>query len=148
RIPGTVGRPLPGVEARVADAETGAILPQGEIGILEVRGDNVFAGYWQMPEKTAAEFRDDGFCITDDMSRIDAKGYVHIVGRAKDLVISGGYNVCPQDVEQVINELPAVLDSAGIGVPHPDFVEGVTALVVPRAGETIDEQRVIDSLDG
>jgi len=148
RIPGTVGRPLPGVEARVADAETGAILSQGEIGILEVRGDNVFAGYWQMPEKTAAEFRDDGFFITGDMSRIDAKGYVHIVGRAKDLVISGGYNVYPKEVEQLINELPEVLESAVIGVPHPDFGEGVTAVVVPRAGEVIDEQRVIASLNG
>lgn len=148
RIPGTVGLPLPGVEARVVDADSGDALPSGEIGILEVRGENVFAGYWQMPEKTRSEFRDDGFFITGDVSLIDAKGYVHIVGRAKDLVISGGYNVYPKEIEQLIDELPEVLESAVIGLPHPDFGEGVTAIVVPKDGQKIDERRVIASLNG
>lgn len=146
RIAGTVGLPLPGVEVRVADPDSGELLRQGQIGILEVRGDNVFAGYWRMPEKTRAEFREDGWFITGDLSLIDEKGYVHIVGRGKDLVISGGYNVYPKEVEQVINELPEVLESAVFGVPHPDFGEGVTAVVVPEPGKTIDPDRIIAAM--
>ena len=104
--PGTVGQPLPGVEIRIADPESGRPLPQGEIGMIEVRGPNVFKGYWRMPEKTHAEFRDDGFFITGDLGVIDADGYVAIVGRGKDLVISGGFNVYPKEVECEIDALP------------------------------------------
>jgi malonyl-CoA/methylmalonyl-CoA synthetase len=148
RVAGTVGFPLPGVEMRVAERDSGGELPQGEIGSLEVRGANVFKGYWRMPEKTRAEFRDDGFFITGDLGFIDERGYVHIVGRDKDLVISGGYNVYPKEIEQVIDEMPEVLESAVIGVPHPDFGEGVTAVVVPREGQTVDPDRVLGALKG
>src|SRR5690606_8514200 len=127
RIPGTVGFPLPGVEVRVADAESGRVLSPGEVGVLEVRGPNVFAGYWRMPEKTKAEFRPDGFFITGDVSKIDERGYVHIVGRAKDLVITGGYNVYPKEVETELDSIPGVQESAVIGVPQPGFGAGVTA---------------------
>ena len=130
RRAGTVGFPLPGVEARIVDADTGAELATGEPGILEVRGPNVFKGYWQMPEKTAEEFRDDGFFITGDIALIDADGYVTIVGRAKDLVITGGYNVYPKEVETEIDAMNGVLESAVIGVPHPDFGEAVVAVIV------------------
>jgi malonyl-CoA/methylmalonyl-CoA synthetase len=131
RRAGTVGFPLPRVEARVVDAETGAVLPDGETGILEVRGPNVFQGYWRMPERTAEEFRDDGFFITGDIAKIDGDGYVTIVGRAKDLVISGGFNVYPKEVETEIDALEGVVESAVIGAPHPDFGEAVVAAVVP-----------------
>ncbi len=137
RRAGTVGFPLPRVEARIVDAETGAELPQGETGILEVRGPNVFKGYWRMPEKTAEEFRDDGFFITGDVASVDEDGYITIVGRAKDLVISGGYNVYPAEVETEINALDGVLESAVIGVPHSDFGEGVVAVVVRGVGQPI-----------
>ncbi len=148
RRAGTVGFPLPGVEVRVAEAETGRVLGTGEIGVLEVKGPNVFKGYWRMPEKTAAEFRPDGFFITGDIARIDDDGYVSIVGRAKDLIISGGYNVYPKEVESEIDALPGVVESAVIGVPHPDFGEGVTAVVVARPGEAPDERSVIKALEG
>ena len=127
---GTVGPPLPDVEARVADGQ-GNPLPAGEIGILEVKGPNVFKGYWRQPDKTAEEFRPDGYFITGDMARIDEDGYIQIVGRSKDLVISGGLNIYPKEVELVIDSLPGVLESAVIGLPHPDFGEAVTAVVVP-----------------
>lgn len=130
RRAGTVGFPLPGVTLRIVDAETGEALPKGEIGVIEVKGPNVFAGYWQMPEKTAAEFRDDRFFITGDLAMIDADGYVSIVGRGKDLVISGGFNIYPKEVELALDELPGVIESAVIGVPHPDFGEGVVGVVV------------------
>ncbi|ASG24776.1 malonate--CoA ligase [Nitrospirillum viridazoti] len=148
RVAGTVGFPLPGVALRVVDPETGAAIPQGEIGMIEVRGPNVFKGYWQMPEKTAAEFRPDGFFITGDLGKIDARGYVHIVGRGKDLVISGGYNVYPKEIETEIDGLPGVVESAVIGVPHPDFGEGVTAVVVRQKGAAVDEAAVLAALDG
>ena len=148
RRPGTVGMPLPGVEVRITDRESGAELPQGETGLVEVRGPNVFQGYWRMPEKTRSEFRDDGFFITGDLGRIDEQGYLNIVGRDKDLVISGGYNVYPKEVEQLIDELPGVLESAVIGVPHPDLGEGVTAVVVPQGNDTLSEQDIIASLEG
>ena len=134
RKPGTVGKPLPGIEIRVVERETGRVLPDGEVGIVEVRGPNVFAGYWQMPEKTAAEFRADGYFITGDLGRIDEDGYLSIVGRDKDLVISGGYNIYPKEIEELLDAHPAVLESAVIGVPHPDFGETVVAVVVAGAG--------------
>ena len=129
RRPGTVGPPLPDVALRITDPVTGTPLPRGETGMIEVKGPNVFAGYWQMPEKTAAEFRADGFFMTGDLGLIDEDGYVHIVGRAKDLIISGGFNVYPKEVEMVLDEMPGVLESAVIGVPHPDFGEGVLAVL-------------------
>lgn len=146
RRPGTVGMPLPGVEVRVTDRESGLRVAQGETGMVEVRGPNVFQGYWQMPEKTRSEFRDDGFFITGDLGRIDEQGYLQIVGRDKDLVISGGYNVYPKEIEQLIDELPGVLESAVVGVAHPDLGEGVTAAVVLKDGEHLDEAQVIASL--
>jgi len=148
RIPGTVGFPLPGVSLRIADPESGAILPRDAIGMIEVKGPNVFKGYWRMPEKTAAEFRPDGFFITGDLGKQDADGYVHILGRGKDLVISGGYNVYPKEVEGEIDRLPGVTESAVIGVPHPDFGEGVAAVVVREKGATLDEKAVLAALEG
>ena len=115
RVAGTVGFPLPGVELRIADPDSGAALPQGEIGMIEVHGPNVFKGYWRMPEKTGAEFRADGFFITGDLGQIDEHGYVHIVGRAKDLIITGGFNVYPKEVESEIDALPGVVETAVIG---------------------------------
>lgn len=148
RRAGTVGLPLPGVDLRIADPETGRDLGREEIGVIEVRGPNVFKGYWRMPEKTAAEFRPDGFFITGDLGKIDADGYVHIVGRGKDLIISGGFNVYPKEVELEIDALDGVLESAVIGLPHKDFGEGVAAVVVPRPGTSLDEKGVIAALDG
>lgn len=141
RRPGTVGFPLPEVEVRVCD-EAGQVLGPDEVGVLEVRGPNLFKGYWRKPEKTAEEFRPDGFFITGDNARIDSRGYVHIVGRAKDLIISGGYNVYPKEVELALDELPGVGESAVFGVPHPDFGEAVTAAVVP-AGDGAPEADAI-----
>ncbi|WP_282159374.1 malonate--CoA ligase [Shimia thalassica] len=134
RRAGTVGFPLPGVELVVTDPATGAPLPQGETGVLEVRGPNVFAGYWKMPDKTAEELRNNGFFITGDLGRIDSDGYVHIVGRGKDLIISGGYNIYPKEIELVIDDLPSVIESAVIGVPHKDFGEAVVAVIVAQKG--------------
>ncbi len=148
RIAGTVGFPLPGIEVRIADAETGTVLPQGEVGVLEVRGPNVFQAYWRMPEKTKAEFRADGFFITGDVSRIDERGYVHIVGRAKDLVITGGYNVYPKEVETEIDAIEGIDESAVIGLPHPDFGEGVTAVCVCAKGASVTEADVLKALEG
>jgi malonyl-CoA/methylmalonyl-CoA synthetase len=128
RLPGSVGPPLPGVEARIADAD-GHVLGAGETGVLEVRGPNVFRGYWRMPEKTRAEFRADGFFITGDVARIDERGYVHLVGRARDLIISGGLNVYPKEVEEVLDGVEGVEESAVVGVPHPDFGEAAIAVV-------------------
>ncbi|WP_372886622.1 malonyl-CoA synthase [Shimia sp.] len=130
RRAGTVGFALPGVEARIR--HQGQEVPVGEIGVLEVRGSNVFRGYWQMPEKTAEELLPDGWFITGDLAKVDAEGYVTIVGRAKDLVITGGFNVYPKEIESLIDDLPGVLESAVIGVPHADFGEAVVAVVVPR----------------
>ena len=148
RVAGTVGLPLPDVALRVVDPETGAALPQGEIGMIEVRGPNVFKGYWRMPEKTKAEFRDDGFFVTGDLGRIDERGYVHIVGRGKDLVISGGFNVYPKEVEGEIDAIPGVVESAVIGVPHKDFGEGVTAVVVGAKTGAPTEAEVLAVLAG
>src|SRR5215218_3579395 len=148
RVPGAVGFPLPGVSVRVTDLETAKELPRDEIGMIEVKGPNVFKGYWRMPEKTKAEFRDDGFFITGDLGKIDAKGYVHILGRGKDLVISGGFNVYPKEIESEIDAMPGVIESAVIGVPHADFGEGVTAVVVSDKKTAIDEASVLKALDG
>jgi malonyl-CoA/methylmalonyl-CoA synthetase len=134
RRAGTVGFPLPGVEVRVCD-DDGKPLEREEIGVLEVRGPNVFIGYWRMPEKTEAEIRPDGFFITGDVGKIDERGYVQIVGRAKDLIISGGFNVYPKEVELCIDRIEGVAESAVVGVPHPDFGEAVTA-VVKRAAKS------------
>ena len=142
RRAGTVGFPLPGVEVKITDPKTGAEREPGAIGHIEVRGPNVFKGYWQMPDKTAAELREDGFFITGDLGKMDEDGYVHIVGRDKDLIISGGYNIYPKEVELVLDAQPGVLESAVIGVPHPDFGETVLGLIVPRAGEALDLEQV------
>jgi malonyl-CoA/methylmalonyl-CoA synthetase len=142
RRPGTVGLPLPEVEVRVAD-EAGRPLAAGEVGVLEVRGPNVFKGYWRMPGKTAEEFRDDGFFITGDIGVIGEDGYVSIVGRAKDLVISGGLNVYPKEVERLIDSLPGVVESAVVGLPHPDFGEAVAAVVVRERDATVTEIDIV-----
>jgi malonyl-CoA/methylmalonyl-CoA synthetase len=148
RVAGTVGFPLPGVEVRVTDPDTGQPVPQGGIGMIEIRGPNVFKGYWRMPEKTAAEFRPDGFFISGDLGMIDERGYLHIVGRGKDLVITGGYNVYPKEVETEIDALPGVVESAIVGLPHPDFGEGVAAMVVRQKGADIDERAILQALEG
>jgi malonyl-CoA/methylmalonyl-CoA synthetase len=145
RRPGTVGFPLPGVELRVCD-DTGAELPQGEIGTIEVRGPNVFKGYWRMPEKTAEELRDTGFFITGDLGLVDVDGYVTIVGRGKDLIISGGYNIYPKEIELVLDQAPGVMESAVIGVPHPDFGETPVGVLARRPGETPDTDAIMTSL--
>ena len=136
RRAGTVGLPLPGVDLLITDPDTGQPLPQGAVGMIEVRGPNVFQGYWQMPEKTREELRDTGFFITGDLGMIDDQGYVHIVGRQKDLIISGGYNVYPKEVEAMLDDLPGIAESAVIGVPHPDFGEAVLAVLVPEPGHS------------
>ncbi|MBR0990836.1 malonyl-CoA synthase [Bradyrhizobium japonicum] len=148
RVPGAVGFPLPGVSVRVTDPETGKELPREEIGMIEVKGPNVFKGYWRMPEKTKSEFRPDGFFITGDLGKIDGKGYVHILGRGKDLVISGGFNVYPKEIESEIDAMPGVVESAVIGVPHADFGEGVTAVLVCNKGADVTEAAVLNALDG
>jgi malonyl-CoA/methylmalonyl-CoA synthetase len=146
RVAGSVGYALPGIELRVA-SESGKILPAGEVGVLEMRGPNLFKGYWRNPEKTKEEFRDDGFFITGDLTTIDADGRVTIVGRAKDLIISGGFNVYPKEIETEINLLPGVAESAVLGVPHPDFGEGVIAVVTPAPGASLPvEEQMIGTL--
>ena len=144
RIPDTSGPPLPGVEVRITDAN-GDRLPTGEIGMIEVKEPHMFKGYWGMAEKTAADFRPDGFFITGDQGRINSNGYVSVVGRAKDVVISGGFNVYPKEVETFIDAIEGVDESAVIGLPHPDFGEAVTA-VVTRRGEDVTEDRIIGRL--
>jgi malonyl-CoA/methylmalonyl-CoA synthetase len=148
RVPGAVGHALPGVSVRVTDPETGKTLGPELIGMIEVKGPNVFKGYWRMPEKTKAEFRDDGYFITGDLGKIDGKGYVHILGRGKDLVISGGFNVYPKEIESEIDAMPGVIEAAVIGVPHADFGEGVTAVVVCDRNAGVDEAAVLKALDG
>jgi malonyl-CoA/methylmalonyl-CoA synthetase len=139
RRAGTVGMPLPGIEVRITDQDTGKELAQGEIGSIEVRGPNVFKGYWQMPEKTKEEFREDGFFITGDVGVMDNNNYLSIVGRSKDLIISGGFNVYPKEVELILDDVEGVYESAVIGVPHPDFGEGVLAVVVLETGKNLNE---------
>ncbi|QYZ71787.1 malonate--CoA ligase [Neotabrizicola shimadae] len=142
RRAGTVGFPLPGVDLRImAD---GRELPPGEVGVIEVRGPNVFQGYWRMPEKTAEELRPDGWFITGDVGVVDDRGYVTIVGRAKDLIISGGFNVYPKEVELLLDEVPGVKESAVIGLPHPDFGEAVFAVLSGGAG--LDGAAAVDAI--
>jgi malonyl-CoA/methylmalonyl-CoA synthetase len=132
RIAGTVGQPLPGVSVRVVDPDSGATLPVGGTGMIEIKGPNVFAGYWRMPDRTRAEFRADGYFVTGDVGAFDARGYLSIVGRSKDLIITGGFNVYPREVEAELDAIAGVVESAVFGVPHPDFGEGVTAVLVAR----------------
>ncbi len=142
RVAGTVGFPLPGVDARVANEE-GDPLPVGEIGGIEVRGPNVFSGYWRMPEKTRDEFRDDGYFMTGDMGIVDAEGRYSIVGREKDLVISGGLNVYPKEIEILIDTVPGVIESAVVGVPHPDFGEAVIVVVASEMDIGLEDVNVV-----
>jgi len=147
RRPGTVGPPLPGVEIRVVEPDTGEALPRGAIGMIEVRGPNVFQGYWAKPEQTASEFREDGYFITGDLGQMDADDYVEIVGRGKDLVISGGLNIYPKEIEQFLDTIDGVVESAIIGLPHPDLGEAVTAVVVAaRPPSTSFEQDILAAL--
>ncbi len=141
RKAGTVGRPLPGVEVRVTGPE-GLALPVGEAGSIEVRGPNVFKGYWRMPEQTAREFREGGWFVTGDLGAFDGEEYLSILGRAKDLVITGGLNVYPAEVEAALDDLPGVQASAVIGVPHPDFGEAVVACLVAAPGVALEEEAV------
>jgi len=142
---GTVGFPLPGVTLRVVDDDNQP-LPADEIGGIQVKGPNVFLGYWQMPEKTAEEFTADGFFKTGDVGKQGSDGYVTIVGRSKDLIISGGYNVYPAEIESFINNLPGVAESGVVGVPHPDFGEVGVAVVVPKAGATVNAASVVAAI--
>jgi malonyl-CoA/methylmalonyl-CoA synthetase len=142
---GTVGFPLPGVQLRVR-GDDGQDLPVGEIGGIQVKGPNVFRGYWHMPEKTAEEFTADGFFKTGDVGKIDARGYVTIVGRSKDLIISGGYNVYPAEIEGYINEMVGVAESAVVGVPHPDFGEVGVAVVIAKPGAQLQPDAIVSEL--
>jgi malonyl-CoA/methylmalonyl-CoA synthetase len=145
RRPGTVGPPLPEVSVRIAD-DHGAPLSSGTIGSVEVKGPNVFQGYWQMPEKTAQEFRSDGYFITGDVGLLDADGYLHLVGRAKDMIISGGLNVYPKEIEELIDAIAGVDESAVFAIPHPDFGEAVAAAVTRKPGATIDAAEIVATL--
>jgi malonyl-CoA/methylmalonyl-CoA synthetase len=142
RIAGTVGYALPGVSVRVAGAK-GEELPRGEPGTVELKGPNVFKGYWRMPERTAESFRPDGYFITGDVGSMAADGRLTLVGRAKDLIITGGLNVYPAEIEEALNALPGVEESAVIGVPHPDFGEAVVAVVAGRRGGTPPEEKTL-----
>ena len=142
---GTVGFALPGVNLRVQD-DDGKALGTDEIGGIQVKGANVFKGYWRMPEKTKEEFTEDGFFKTGDVGKIDERGYITIVGRSKDLIISGGYNVYPAEIEGYINDLPGVLESALVGVPHPDFGEVGVAVVVAKADAVLRPEAIVASL--
>ncbi len=147
RKPGAVGLPLPGVEIRIADAQTGRALAGGEAGEIEIRGPNVFKGYWRMPEKTAAEFRTDGFFRSGDVGLIDPDGYLHIVGRAKDLIITGGYNVYPREIEDEIGQIPGIVESAVVGLPDKDFGESVAAVIIRSAPPQVTVEQVRAALE-
>ncbi|MDA8746761.1 malonyl-CoA synthase [Litoreibacter sp.] len=140
RVAGTIGMALQGTELRLTDPATGAPIPEGEIGMIEVRGPNVFKGYWNMPEKTAEELRENGFFITGDLGQCNAQGYLSIVGRQKDLIITGGYNVYPKEIEDVLNDIEGVTESAVFGVPHPDFGEAIIAAIVADKDANIDTE--------
>jgi malonyl-CoA/methylmalonyl-CoA synthetase len=146
RIAGTVGYPLPGIAVRVRDDSGSAVI--GEIGMIEVKGPNVFKGYWRMPDKTAEEFTEDGFFITGDLGVQAEDGRLAIVGRGRDLIISGGYNIYPKEIEAVLDGIDGVLESAVIGAPHPDFGEGVVAVLATEGGAPVDEAIVRATLDG
>jgi malonyl-CoA/methylmalonyl-CoA synthetase len=145
RIGGTVGFPLPGVSVRVVNSENKSCVPE-EIGDIQVSGPNVFNGYWRMPDKTAEEFTSDGYFKTGDVGKFDTDGYLSIVGRSKDLIISGGYNVYPKEIESVIDELDDVAESAVIGVPHPDYGEAVAAVIVAKPNAALSEAEIIAML--
>jgi malonyl-CoA/methylmalonyl-CoA synthetase len=145
RRAGTVGHPLPGVSVRIT-SDAGEPVPNGTIGNVEVKGPNVFQGYWRMPEKTAAEFRADGYFITGDLGMFDESGYLRLIGRAKDLIISGGLNVYPKEVEEALDAFPGVVESAVFGVPHPDFGEAVAAAITVRPGSTVDPDTILAAL--
>ena len=147
RVAGTVGFPLPDVEVRICD-EDGTPVAEGEIGILEYKGPNLFQGYWQMPEKTAAEMRADGFFISGDMAISNEEDRISIVGRSKDLIIAGGFNIYPKEIESAIDQLPGVLETAVIGCPHPDMGEAVVAVVIPKEGAILTEEDILDPLSG
>jgi len=147
RKAGTVGFALPDVNLRVVDPETGQAVPQEAVGEIEVKGPNVFKGYWNMPEKTKEEFRSDGFFRTGDLAQIGSDGYIRIVGRSKDLIISGGYNIYPKEIELLLDDQPGVKESAVIGISHRDFGEGVVAVLVPEEGSP-DVKAVEASLAG
>ena len=147
RVAGTVGLPLSGVAVRISDPESGEMLEQGNIGMIEISGPNVFKGYWQMPEKTTAEFRSDGFFMTGDLGLIDERGYVSIVGRGKDLIITGGYNVYPKEIELIVDAVDGVVESAVIGLPHSDFGETVVAIVVQDGSKKLSEADVVGAID-
>ncbi len=148
RRAGTVGLPLPGTEIRITDPQSGRELADGETGMIEVRGPNVFKGYWRMPEKTAEEKRENGFFITGDLGMIDPDGYLRIVGRQKDLIISGGYNIYPKEIEATLDDLPGVLESAVIAAPHADLGEGVVGVIVGEPGVQIDPEEIVGLLSG
>lgn len=148
RRAGTVGFALPGVSLRITDPDSGNEVAAGNVGMIEVKGPNVFSGYWQMPEKTREEFRDDGYFITGDLGKFDEDGYIHIVGRGKDLIISGGYNIYPKEIELLLDEQAGVRESAVIGVPHRDFGEGVVGVVVPNNGNQLSEQDLLSAING
>jgi malonyl-CoA/methylmalonyl-CoA synthetase len=147
RVPGSVGFPLPGINVRIADPDSGKPLAANTPGMIEVKGPNVFKGYWRMPEKTQTDFRPDGYFITGDIGYVDDDGYLFISGRSKDLVITGGYNVYPKEVEAAIDEIEGVEESAVVGLPHSDFGEAVTAVVVPHEGVTLTEADILARLD-
>lgn len=142
RRAGTVGFPLPGIEVKIMNPETGENVPNGEIGVLWVRGPHVFKGYWQMPEKTREELMENGWFITGDLALIDEDGYIHIVGRGKDLIISGGYNIYPKEIELFLDAIPGVKESAVIGAPHPDFGESVVAVIVAQPGVELNIEEI------
>jgi malonyl-CoA/methylmalonyl-CoA synthetase len=145
RMGGTVGPALPGVQLRVV-ADDGQVVSVGDIGGIQVKGPGVFQGYWNMPEKTAEEFTADGFFKTGDVGRVGAKGYVTIVGRSKDLIISGGYNVYPAEIEGYINALPGVAESAVVGVPDADFGEVGVAVVIAKPGAALEPNAIVAQL--
>ena len=145
RIAGTVGKPLPGIEMRIVDPKTNISVKKGEIGIIELKGKNVFEGYWNMPEKDKESFKEDGFFITGDMAKIDKNDYVIIVGRDKDLIISGGLNVYPKEIEEIINDIDGIEETAIVGVPHSDFGEAVIA-IIKRTKNNVDENFIFDYL--
>ena len=147
RIAGTVGYALPDIDVRIAD-DNGHEVPRGQVGVIEVKGPNVFCGYWRMPEKTAEEFRKDGYFITGDMAQMAEDGRITISGRSKDLIISGGFNVYPKEIELVLDEYEEIGESAVIGVPHPDFGEGVIAIVTPGTNDTFEEAAICADLAG
>jgi malonyl-CoA/methylmalonyl-CoA synthetase len=148
RVAGTVGFPLPDVALRIVDADTGEMVSPGGIGMIQVKGPNVFSGYWRMPERTAGEFTADGFFVTGDLGTVDHRGYISIVGRGKDLIISGGLNVYPKEVEGCLDDLAGVIESAVIGLPHRDLGEAVTAIVATATAEGLEEGDVLAALSG